>query len=108
MSEDLISRQAAIDAFLKELTKRERKNLLHTWSTVEVKYFITELLEKLPSVQERKGKWVVEYGSDFKTYKVSRCSECGFEYGTVANLFKFCPYCGASMTEGAEDAGRDE
>ena len=48
---DLISRQAAIDAFLTELTKRERKNLLHTWSTVEVKYFVVDMLEKLPSVQ---------------------------------------------------------
>ncbi len=49
--QDLISRQAAIDAFLTELTKRERKNLLHTWSTVEVKYFVVDMLEKLPSVQ---------------------------------------------------------
>lgn len=48
---DLIDRQAAIDAFLTELTKRERKNLLHTWSTVEVKYFVADMLEKLPSVQ---------------------------------------------------------
>ena len=48
---DLITRQAAIDAFLTELTKRERKNLLHTWSTVEVKYFVVDMLEKLPSVQ---------------------------------------------------------
>lgn len=47
---DLISRQAAIDAFLTELTKRERKNLLHTWSTVEVKYFVVDMLEKMPSV----------------------------------------------------------
>ena len=46
--DDLISRQAAIDAFLTELTKRERKNLLHTWSTVEVKYFVVDMLEKLP------------------------------------------------------------
>lgn len=53
--DDLISRQAAIDAFLTELTKRERKNLLHTWSTVEVKYFVVDMLEKLPSAQpERK------------------------------------------------------
>lgn len=37
---DLISRQAAIDVFLTELTKRERKNLLHTWSTVDVKCFV--------------------------------------------------------------------
>ena len=48
---DLIDRQAAIDAFLTELTKRERKNLLHTWSTVEVKYFVVEMLERLPSSQ---------------------------------------------------------
>jgi hypothetical protein len=48
---DTISRQAAIDAFLTELTKRERKNLLHTWSTVEVKYFVVDMLEKLPSAQ---------------------------------------------------------
>lgn len=50
-SNDCISRQAAIDAFLTELTKRERKNLLHTWSTVEVKYFVVDMLEKLPSAQ---------------------------------------------------------
>ena len=48
---DLIDRQAAIDAFLTELTKRERKNLLHTWSTVEVKYFVVDMLEKLPAAQ---------------------------------------------------------
>ena len=51
MKDDVISRQAAIEAFLTELTKRERKNLLHTWSTVEVKYFITDMLEQLPSAQ---------------------------------------------------------
>lgn len=48
---DLIDRQAAIDAFLTELTKRERTSLLHTWSTVEVKYFIAKILEQLPSAQ---------------------------------------------------------
>ena len=53
---DLISRQAAIDAFLTELTKRERKNLLHTWSTVEVKYFVVDMLEKLPSAQPEERK----------------------------------------------------
>ena len=49
--DDTISRAAAIDAFLTELTKRERKNFLHTWSTVEVKYFVADMLEKLPSAQ---------------------------------------------------------
>ena len=53
----MISRQATIDAFLTELTKRERKNLLHTWSTVEVKYFVVDMLEKLPSA-EPKQRWI--------------------------------------------------
>ena len=51
MTDDMISRQAAINAFLTELTKRERKNFLHTWSTVEVKYFVADMLEKLPPAQ---------------------------------------------------------
>jgi len=54
---DLIDRQAAIDAFLTELTKRERKNLLHTWSTVEVKYFVVDMLEKSPSAQPEQ-QWI--------------------------------------------------
>ena len=54
---DLIRRQAAIDAFLTELTKRERKNLLHTWSTVEVKYFVVDMLETLPSAQPEQ-RWI--------------------------------------------------
>lgn len=61
-SEDVISRQAAIDAFLTELTERERKNLLHTWSTVEVKYFVVDMLEKLPSAQP----------------EIIRCKDCKF------------------------------
>ena len=63
---DTISRRAAIDAFLTELTKRERKNLLHTWSTVEVKYFVVDMLEKLPSAQA----------------EIIRCKDCKW-YGRV-------------------------
>ena len=54
--DDLISRQAAINEFLTELTRRERNNLLHTWSTVEVKYFITKMLEGLPPAQPEWSK----------------------------------------------------
>ena len=54
---DPVDRQAAIDAFLTELTKRERKNLLHTWSTVEVKYFVVDMLEKLPAAQQEQH-WI--------------------------------------------------
>ena len=91
--DDLISRQAAIDAFLTELTKRERKNLLHTWSTVEVKYFVVDMLEKLPSAQPtaepmRHGKWTV-------TPIYIKCSECGESFMLIPQ--NYCPNCGALM-----------
>lgn len=70
---DLISRQAAIDAFLTELTKRERKNLLHTWSTVEVKYFVVDMLEKLPPAQP----------------EIIRCRNCKFASGDSRICMKF-------------------
>lgn len=81
---DLISRQKAIDAFLTELTKRERKNLLHTWSTVEVKYFVVDMLEKLPSAQP----------------EIIRCKDC--EYGEQDEVGRwFCRSLGCQI--GNED-----
>ena len=68
--DELISRQAVIDAILTELTKRERKSLLHTWSTVEVKYFITEMLEQLPSASVVRCK-DCKYGSPNGKYGCS-------------------------------------
>lgn len=68
--DDTVYRQAAIDAFLTELTKRERKNLLHTWSTVEVKYFITDMLEQLPSAQPEYK--LDEWCTDCKEYDQKR------------------------------------
>ena len=69
---DLISRQAAIDAFLTELTKRERKNLLHTWSTVEVKYFVVDMLEKSPSAQPEPYK----EGTNNQIIACPMCPDC--------------------------------
>ena len=91
---DLISRQAAIDAFLTELTKRERKNLLHTWSTVEVKYFVVDMLEKLPAAQsERKrGKWI------YNSPVTMKCDQCGYVIKDWRwNELNFCANCGADM-----------
>ena len=111
---DLISRQAAIDAFLTELTKRERNNLLHTWSTVEVKYFVVDMLEKLPSAQpeRKKGKWI--YGEDEYGIDGYHCDKCGFfvpwDYAhTFINYiedYNFCPNCGADMRGEQDDEQR--
>lgn len=74
---ELIDRQAAIDAFLTELTKRERKNLLHTWSTVEVKYFITKMLEQMPSAQQKPLKYT---GESICLYcQTVNCDGCMYE-----------------------------
>ena len=104
---DLISRQAAIDAFLTELTKRERKNLLHTWSTVEVKYFVVDMLEKLPSAQlERKtGKWIERNPQNSPDCRLIECSECGnayivgydIDYDDWIDGRNFCMKCGADL-----------
>lgn len=101
---DLISRQAAIDAFLTELTKRERKNLLHTWSTVEVKYFVVDMLEKLPSAkhEQKPGRW------NFIGDNMFECTNCKVvyttnqlnslrNYDTDPYAPRFCPNCGADM-----------
>ena len=102
--EDTISRQAAIDAFLTELTERERKNLLHTWSTVEVKYFVVDMLEKLPSAQleRKKGEWIpVTNGRG--GFECDQCHNYAPSYQDgVEWLSAFCPNCGCRM-EGEQE-----
>lgn len=111
---DLISRQAAIDAFLTELTKRERKNLLHTWSTVEVKYFVVDMLEKSPSVQpEQTDCEYCHEDSDGYVCPIEKNSHAWLvRRGKVMKLrvgFKgeyrecdilYCPMCGRRLTDG--------
>lgn len=57
---DLISRQTAMYEFLAELARRERNNLLHTWTTADVKYFIAEILEQLPTVDADEFEWCTD------------------------------------------------
>ena len=97
MSDDCISRQAAIDA-VKELC-------LHYTPTKSVKHphidFVVEELERLPSAQlERNGRWIHErVNSEYSVtgYFILRsceCSECGAICEQESN---FCPNCGANM-----------
>ena len=102
--DDLISRKAAIDAFLTELTKRERKNLLHTWSTVEVKYFVVDMLEKSPSSQpeRKKGKWIIK--DDTERF-IAQCNCCRYIEDS-RRIKNFCPNCGADMRGEQDDESR--
>ena len=97
---DLISRQAAIDAFgLSEKTRKYGGD--HSGYDTRMLYEIQDILESLPSAQpERiKGDWV-EIASSNHTYK---CSVCGRLLVNITdgknNAAKNYPYChcGADM-----------
>ena len=93
---DLISRKDAIGAFLTELTKRERNNLLHTWSTIEVKYFVVDRLEQLPSAQPTVKAVPVVRASLLNAHPYGECSNCGYLIDS-RERFNYCPNCGADM-----------
>ncbi len=80
MNDDLISRQAAIDA------------LRYAELGCEL-----EAIEALPSAERKKGEWIRldEYPDD----ESLKCSECGvvLEDWTMGAFFNYCPNCGADM-----------
>lgn len=88
MNNDLISRQAAIDTYLEtvpSLCVDEGDGMLTACARDRD---ILEMLENLPSVQLKTGRWF-DIGS-----LSCRCSNCG---GKNNRESKFCPYCGAKM-----------
>ena len=49
-----------------------------------------------------RGEWQVCFEDWRKQIAGDQCSKCGFQhYGTSINLYKFCPNCGAPMTDEA-------
>ena len=85
--DDLISRQAAIDAICEHGTDLERRGIT-VLSVANHKQATVDLLENLPSA-ERRGKWI-------ETLMGWRCSVCGEEQDYSVH-FKHCPNCGARM-----------
>ena len=83
---DLISRKDVITALIDA-----------DWiKTTAQQAVIAEVLNKIPSVKPKKGKWIVFRCGDTDTFK---CSECGMR---VVNPYKYCPNCG-SYNGGGED-----
>ena len=81
MTDDLISRQAAIDVAKQYWYKPD----------------IAKALEELPSAQPQRktGRWKV---SELPKGKMKYCSECGFgQYIADERQYNFCPKCGALM-----------
>ena len=98
--EDTISRQAAIDV-LNKLADIKYTHMPYYGYYLGALHDAANDIKALPSVQERKGRWVELYDSNYK------CSECGAWWHSddmdINEEFQFCPNCGCAMTEGAED-----
>ena len=114
---DLIDRQAAIEAVQEELNKQERSRLVNIWTTAEVRFTIVELiLKQLPTAEPKTGRWKKTGAYPHKVY----CSVCYATYVPNSELESwsmkkdsfwklprnYCPNCGAIM-EGEEDGRSD-
>ncbi len=99
MRDDLISRQAAIEAidavFPVDPMKSEYAQGIACGAALAKTY-----VEQLPSAQleRNKGKWIVDVLAD----NIYRCSECGVDApveptGGTEYKSNYCPNCGAKM-----------
>ena len=104
--DDLISRQAAIDAF-------DGVKVDEGWCTeYDIGYndgidLAVSKLSVLPSAQpkRKRGKWIDEAYDPFATIS-GRCSVCGWEahlYEDDVVGMNYCPNCGARMDEFEEE-----
>lgn len=103
--DDLISRQAAIDAL-------EDAGMTNYQATGDFYGIINALtvIKNLPTAEPRKGKWIAERlmtTSAYNTYQVLRCSICG--HSEVWQMGRnYCPNCGARMEEESDEADKRE
>ena len=89
--DDLIKRKDAQRLFGIALTHKERQGKF-TWTTVEVKQFIADFVEDLPSIQPKTGKWS---GADgLYGCGIYICDNCG-KFAMIKS--DYCPNCGAKM-----------
>lgn len=64
---------------------------------------VEEAIDRTPTIEERKtGKWIIEPYDAQNDIFIHRCGTCMrvTMLGGHTTRFKFCPNCGASMTEG--------
>ena len=86
--DDLISRQAAIDA-LDEISREVDDGYGFDYAKWR-EYFC-----ELPPAQPKRGKWALQ-SDDYHEYY--ECDQCGMAVG-LDDVRNFCPNCGADMRE---------
>ena len=100
MSDDLISRQAAID-FIKEHSYPVR----YDNTSIEQGMTVTgieQALNEMPSIQpkQKTGRWEHD-GGHFANRWI--CSQCGYKFYFEKSEAKYCPNCGAKMESDNND-----
>lgn len=106
---DLISRQAAIDAF--NLPIYNIKGKENAERVVEYLEAVLQRIKKLPSAEpdRRRGRWEFVEDEDWVGGEYYRCSACGWGYSCKMyhepDEFEHCPHCGAEMGPGKEEKG---
>ena len=92
---DCISRQSAIDVLRDYLVGKRCPDD----GTLTCRLIENEVINKLPLIQLRTGKWI-DTGSNEEWYaREYKCSECG---DTMLGDANFCPNCGAKMEVNSE------
>ena len=94
---DIIENKIQIDVRL--CTKKEVEQYIEalTMACSALRPVSREQVEKV-----WKGEWQVCFEDWRKQMAGDQCSKCGFQhYGTSINHYKFCPACGAPMTDEA-------
>lgn len=98
---DLISRQAAIEALEREKTYCTAFRDGYVKKNIFEKYNMgiddgIKALNNLPSAVKQ-GKWF-NTSTDIPKLLMNVCSECGFQYpSAIRTRFNYCPNCGARM-----------
>jgi ribosomal protein L32 len=102
--DDLISRQAAIEA----VRKCQVKEVTPAYMLIDKAGVMTELM-MLSSAQPKTGKWIPTQNPQWKAYYHDKCSVCGWwntknavcrDSKKKAHSLNYCPNCGAMMKEG--------
>ena len=99
MSDDLISRQEVLN----KLNKLDQQELYLPC------YFKEYIIEEVPSVQPKTGRWILDKTQFLPEYVCTNCksrfplvaSEGNYSTLCCKNM-NYCPYCGTKMEDDAE------
>lgn len=90
--DDLISRQAAIDA-VNHICPVDTEYDCTLLDRVDVRCVLLDL----PSAERKKGEWLEHYSHEDGERDGVECSKCRTHYYFGGQLMNFCPNCGAEM-----------